>query len=76
MILITTVLCCTNSLSRTSFDFSLKTSFVYSNLFSLAKPWERPWERWVLSFPSAEDWEALSQVSLQAMEETMAAQDK
>ena len=37
MILITTVLSCTNSLSRTSFDFSLKTSFVYSNLFSLAK---------------------------------------
>ena len=38
---------------------------------------ERPWERgWVLSFPSAADWEALSQVSLQAMEETMAAQDK
>ena len=37
MILITTVLSCTNSLSRTSFDFSLKTSFVYLNLFSLAK---------------------------------------
>ena len=37
LILITTVLSCTNSLSRTSFDFSLKTSFVYSNLFSLAK---------------------------------------
>ena len=37
MILITTVLSCTNSLSRTIFDFSLKTSFVYSNLFSLAK---------------------------------------
>ena len=37
MILITTVLGCMNSLSRTSFDFSLKTSFVYSNLFSLAK---------------------------------------
>ena len=37
MILITTVLSCTNSLSRTSFDCSLKTSFVYSNLFSFAK---------------------------------------
>ena len=37
LILITTVLSCANSLSRTSFDFSLKTSFVYSNLFSLAK---------------------------------------
>ena len=37
MILITTVLSCTNSLSRTSFDFSLKSSFVYSNLFSLAE---------------------------------------
>ena len=37
LILITTVLSCTNSISRTSFDFSLKTSFVYSNLFSLAK---------------------------------------
>ena len=36
-ILITPVLSCTNSLSRTSFDFSLKTSFVYSSLFSLAK---------------------------------------
>lgn len=33
--LITNVLSFTNSLSRTSFDFSLKTSFVYSNLFSL-----------------------------------------
>ena len=36
-ILITTVLSFTNSLSRTTFIFSLKTSFVYSNLFSLAK---------------------------------------
>ena len=34
IILITTVLSFTNSLSRTSFYFSLKTSFVYSNLFS------------------------------------------
>ena len=37
IILITTVLSFTNSLSRTSLYFSLKTSFVYSNLFSLAK---------------------------------------
>jgi len=37
MILITIVLSFTNSLSRTSLSFSLKTSFVYSNLFSLAK---------------------------------------
>ena len=37
IILITTVLCFTNSLSRTSFDFSLKTSFVYSNLFSFSQ---------------------------------------
>ena len=37
LILITTVLSFTNSLSRTSLYFSLKTSFVYSNLFSLAK---------------------------------------
>ena len=37
IILIITVLSFTNILSRTSFDFSLKTSFVYSNLFSLAK---------------------------------------
>ena len=37
IILITTVLSFTNSLSRTSLYFSLKRSFVYSNLFSLAK---------------------------------------
>ena len=37
LILITTVLSFTNSLSGTSLYFSLKTSFVYSNLFSLAK---------------------------------------
>ena len=37
IILITIVLSFTNSLSRTSLYFSLKTSFVYSNLFSLAK---------------------------------------
>ena len=37
IILISTVLSSTNSLSRTSLYFSLKTSFVYSNLFSLAK---------------------------------------
>ena len=37
LILITIVLSFTNSLSRTSLCFSLKTSFVYSNLFSLAK---------------------------------------
>ena len=37
IILITTLLSFTNGLSRTSFDFSLKTSFVYLNLFSLAK---------------------------------------
>ena len=37
IILITTVLSSTNSLSHTSLYFSLKTSFVYSNLFSLAK---------------------------------------
>ena len=37
IILITTVLSFTNSLSRTSLYFSLKTSLVYSNLFSLAK---------------------------------------
>ena len=36
-ILISIVLSFTNSLSRTSLYFSLKTSFVYSNLFSLAK---------------------------------------
>ena len=36
IILITTVLSFTNSLSRTSLYCSLKTSFVYSNLFSLA----------------------------------------
>ena len=35
--LITIVRSFTNSLSRTSLYFSLKTSFVYSNLFSLAK---------------------------------------
>ena len=35
--LIIIVLSFTNSLSRTSLYFSLKTSFVYSNLFSLAK---------------------------------------
>ena len=34
---ITIVLSFSNSLSRTSLYFSLKTSFVYSNLFSLAK---------------------------------------
>ena len=37
IILITIVLSFTNSLSRASLYFSLKTSFVYSNLFSLAK---------------------------------------
>ena len=37
IILITIVRSFTNSLSRTSLYFSLKTSFVYSNLFSLAK---------------------------------------
>ena len=37
IILITIVLSFTNSLSRTSLYFSLKASFVYSNLFSLAK---------------------------------------
>ena len=37
IILISIVLSFTNSLSRTSFYFSLKTSFVYSNLFSFAK---------------------------------------
>ena len=37
IILITIVLSFTNSLSRTSLCFSLKTSFFYSNLFSLAK---------------------------------------
>ena len=37
LILITIVWSFTNSLSRTSLYFSLKTSFVYSNLFSLAK---------------------------------------
>ena len=37
VILITTVLSFTNSLPRTSLYFSLKISFVYSNLFSLAK---------------------------------------
>ena len=37
LILITIVRSFTNSLSRTSLNFSLKTSFVYSNLFSLAK---------------------------------------
>ena len=37
IILITIVLSFTNSLSRTSLCFSLKTSFVYSNLFSLTK---------------------------------------
>ena len=37
IILITIVLSFTNSLSRTSLCFSLKTSFVYSNFFSLAK---------------------------------------
>ena len=37
IILITIVPSFTNSLSRTSLSFSLKTSFVYSNLFSLAK---------------------------------------
>ena len=36
IILITTVLSFTNSLSHTSLYLSLKTSFVYSNLFSLA----------------------------------------
>ena len=37
MFLITIVLSFANSLSRTSLYFSLKTSFVYSNLFSLSK---------------------------------------
>ena len=37
IILITAVLSFTNRLSRTSLYFSLKTRFVYSNLFSLAK---------------------------------------
>ena len=37
LILVTIVLSFANSLSRTSLYFSLKTSFVYSNLFSLAK---------------------------------------
>jgi len=37
VILITNVLSFTNSLSRSSLYFSLKTSFIYSNLFSLAK---------------------------------------
>ena len=37
IILITIVLSFTNSLSRTNLYFSLKTSFVYSNLFSFAK---------------------------------------
>ena len=37
LILITIVRSFTNSLSLTSLYFSLKTSFVYSNLFSLAK---------------------------------------
>ena len=36
MILIIIVLSFTNRLSRTSLYLSLKTSFVYSNLFSLA----------------------------------------
>ena len=38
MILITTVLSCTNSLSRTNFDFSLKTSFVWLKLLKVL--WE------------------------------------
>ena len=37
IILIIIVLSFTNRLSRTSLYLSLKTSFVYSNLFSLAK---------------------------------------
>ena len=37
LILIIIVLSFTNSLSRNSLYFSLKTSFVYSNLFSLAQ---------------------------------------
>ena len=37
LILIIIVLSFTNRLSRTSLYLSLKTSFVYSNLFSLAK---------------------------------------
>ena len=37
IILITIVLSFTNSVSRTSLSFSVKTTFVYSNLFRLAK---------------------------------------